>query len=485
MKKVIIFFLLLLQSVILPQNNFIQQITNGDFDARNPFIYKDEYGYSPNLFFELHKDGYSNIYSISYNSSSSIFGDTVALTSGNYFNHNPSFEANSGLLYQTNINGNWDIVLIPDSNGIFLLPVYLTSSSNDEYNPEYFESTKSFRDSTNIIFKRANQVVSLTYKQNQIEEYVLFEDNLDIHYSNFIGLEEDNWGIYSGFYVFAIEESNLNEKRIVKRFKPFNGNWEQISVVKNNCDCSDLSLNITEYVGWTLFYQDTLENEKRIFMIESPFSSIPPDLLEIPNSGNVSSFDMYSLLIVGKELEKNSIDPLFYWPYTFRVQDSSGSYVRINKNDLGYWSEDSLVAVQVSNANLAVGSVGEDYQGMVVYTVWEDSIGGHIQLFGTPTHLAYGSVDDESVASDFVLYQNYPNPFNPATTIEYKLLQASDVKFNVFNILGEKVFEQNFGYQTAGRYKLNFNGANLPSGVYVYSIYTNENRLSRKMMLMK
>ncbi|MFZ1282369.1 MAG: T9SS type A sorting domain-containing protein, partial [Ignavibacteriaceae bacterium] len=83
------------------------------------------------------------------------------------------------------------------------------------------------------------------------------------------------------------------------------------------------------------------------------------------------------------------------------------------------------------------------------------------------------------------LYQNYPNPFNPETKIEYKLLQASDVKFNVFNILGEKVFEQNFGYQTAGSYKVNFDGENLPSGVYVYSIYTNENRLSRKMMLMK
>ena len=62
------------------------------------------------------------------------------------------------------------------------------------------------------------------------------------------------------------------------------------------------------------------------------------------------------------------------------------------------------------------------------------------------------------IANDFILYQNYPNPFNPATIIEYKLLQASDVKFNVFNLFGEKVFEQNFGYQTAGSYKVNFDG---------------------------
>ena len=64
MKKLSLVFLLLLQFVILPQNSFIRQITNGDFDARNPFIYKDEFGFHhPPIFFELHKNGFSNIYS--------------------------------------------------------------------------------------------------------------------------------------------------------------------------------------------------------------------------------------------------------------------------------------------------------------------------------------------------------------------------------------------------------------------------------------
>ena len=129
--------------------------------------------------------------------------------------------------------------------------------------------------------------------------------------------------------------------------------------------------------------------------------------------------------------------------------------------------------------------MGIDGSENLIYTVWEDSADGYIHLFGTPLHMSFGAVDEESYASDFVLYQNYPNPFNPDTKIEYKLLQASDVKLNVTNILAEKVFEQNFGYQTAGSYKVNFDGKNLPSGVYVYSIYTNENRLSRKMLLMK
>jgi len=64
MKKLLLVFLLLLQFIILPQNSFIQQITSGDFDARNPFIYKNEFGYDSKIFFELHKNGYTNIYSV-------------------------------------------------------------------------------------------------------------------------------------------------------------------------------------------------------------------------------------------------------------------------------------------------------------------------------------------------------------------------------------------------------------------------------------
>ena len=492
MKKLVLVFLLLLRFVILPQNSFIRQITNGDFDARNPFIYKDEFGFAPPIFFELHKNGYSNIYSISYNSSSSSFEDTVSLTSGNYLNLNPSFETNSGLLYQSNKNGNWDIVLLPDSNGNWGTLKYLTNSVADEITPKYFESLNNYRDSTNILFRRNDDIVFLSYKQNQIKEDVVFQNNSEFKYSEFVGLEIEYWGVISGHYVFAIEEDSSHQKRIVRRFKPFNGNWQLKTIVKDDCDCSDISLQVSGYSPWGLFYQDSLQGQRRFYMIEDPIYIYGIFLVPIEDGGNLSSFDLYALLLVGRGLEKSYFDPDLYMPHTYLVEQNGMNKIRIDITEWGLWNYDSLLQVSILNPNLAIGSVGEDNAGIVVYTVWEDSVDGHIQLFGIPRHLSYGAVEDESYASDFVLYQNYPNPFNPATTIEYKLLQASDVKFNVFNILGEKVFEQNFGYQTAGSYKINFDGKNLPagrqglpSGVYVYSIYTSENRLSRKMLLMK
>ena len=485
MKNVTVFIFLLLQVIILPQNNFIRQITNGDFDARNPFIYKDEFGSYPPIFFELHKNGYSNIYQVNYNSDDHNFSDTIAITNGNHLDVNPSFERSIGLLFQTNRNGNWDIAVLPDINNSWGEMKYIASTSEDEDNPKIIQSMYSFQDSINILYRRNDEIVFVTYGSDNSNEKILFKSNSVYSYTDFAGILIEYWGTQDGVYAFAIKVDSSNSKSIVSRFRPVSGDWQEETTLLDVCDCSNLSSQVLSYSYWSITYEDTLDGERRIFGMDN--WSMPPIIYEIPiqHSGNLSSFDLYALLIVGKDKQQKISDPDLYFPHTYLVENDGTTKVRFDLFDFGWWGLDSLHEISMSNSQVAVGPIGADNSGIVVYTVWEDSIDGHIQLFGIPYHLVYGAVEDESSANDFVLYQNYPNPFNPSTIIEYKLLQASDVKFNVFNILGEKVFEQNFGYQTAGSYKLIFDGKNLPSGVYVYSINTDENRLSRKMVLMK
>jgi len=92
---------------------------------------------------------------------------------------------------------------------------------------------------------------------------------------------------------------------------------------------------------------------------------------------------------------------------------------------------------------------------------------------------------NSTIVSSFQLEQNYPNPFNPSTTINFSLPDPSNVSLKIFNTLGEEVKTLYDGFLEAGVHSFNFNATGLTSGVYVYVLRDNENRLMRKMMLLK
>jgi hypothetical protein len=86
---------------------------------------------------------------------------------------------------------------------------------------------------------------------------------------------------------------------------------------------------------------------------------------------------------------------------------------------------------------------------------------------------------------DYIIYQNYPNPFNPSTTIRYEIPQDGIVTIEVFDILGQKIQTLLNEFKKADRYEIEFNGGNLSSGVYLYSIRVNDFIQIKKMILLK
>jgi hypothetical protein len=91
----------------------------------------------------------------------------------------------------------------------------------------------------------------------------------------------------------------------------------------------------------------------------------------------------------------------------------------------------------------------------------------------------------------FALANNYPNPFNPATTIKYALPEASTVRLEVFNVVGQVVRTLVADHQNAGRYVVqwdaaNDNGHSLSSGIYFYRLQAGSEFLEvKKMLLLK
>jgi photosystem II stability/assembly factor-like uncharacterized protein len=90
----------------------------------------------------------------------------------------------------------------------------------------------------------------------------------------------------------------------------------------------------------------------------------------------------------------------------------------------------------------------------------------------------------------FELGQNFPNPFNPVTKIKYFIknsvssIQYSEVKLIVYNIVGKEITTLVNNKQTKGDYEVRFDGSNLSSGVYFYTLFVDGNRIDTKKMLM-
>jgi Concanavalin A-like lectin/glucanases superfamily/Secretion system C-terminal sorting domain len=86
---------------------------------------------------------------------------------------------------------------------------------------------------------------------------------------------------------------------------------------------------------------------------------------------------------------------------------------------------------------------------------------------------------------NFNLEQNYPNPFNPETQISFSLPKNGEISLVVYNTLGEKVAILFEGFKEAGYHRIDFDASKLPSGVYFYTLSSNNFVNTRKMVLIK
>lgn len=87
----------------------------------------------------------------------------------------------------------------------------------------------------------------------------------------------------------------------------------------------------------------------------------------------------------------------------------------------------------------------------------------------------------------FSLSQNYPNPFNPTTKIRFDIsgTSSSQTLLTVYDLLGREVAVLVNEKLAPGGYEVDFDGSNLPSGVYYYKISAGDFNETKKMVLVK
>jgi hypothetical protein len=97
------------------------------------------------------------------------------------------------------------------------------------------------------------------------------------------------------------------------------------------------------------------------------------------------------------------------------------------------------------------------------------------------------SVDEtDQVPHVFMLSQNYPNPFNPTTTIEFTVPKTGLAKLTIYNLLGQKIATLFDGDARTGVVqRVVFNASRLASGVYFARLEFGDQRMMRRLMVLK
>ena len=113
--------------------------------------------------------------------------------------------------------------------------------------------------------------------------------------------------------------------------------------------------------------------------------------------------------------------------------------------------------------------------------------GIQIDSLSQPFHTDFGlGVDDDSsIPKNFYLSQNYPNPFNPSTKIDYKVSVQGLVSIKIYDVLGNEISTLVNEEKSVGKFEIEFNGKDLPSGIYFYQLNAGNFITTKKMILLK
>ncbi|NOX19618.1 MAG: tandem-95 repeat protein [Chlorobi bacterium] len=155
-------------------------------------------------------------------------------------------------------------------------------------------------------------------------------------------------------------------------------------------------------------------------------------------------------------------------------------------------SSDSLVTIYDSKKGILTLSARGEIEGNFSLTVKVTDDSGAVAQSYIPVTIEFSPNHwTNQIPVTYELLQNYPNPFNPSTTIRFGVPVTSDVRIEIFNVLGEKVGLLYEGIRDEGYFEVTWNPFNIPSGIYFYAMYaksldrTRDKYIVKKLMLLK
>jgi len=164
---------------------------------------------------------------------------------------------------------------------------------------------------------------------------------------------------------------------------------------------------------------------------------------------------------------------------TVTEKDNAG--FDIERRSDGIWTKIGYVSGK-GNSDVTVDYAFIDRKlnsGSYGYRLKQIDFNGNFEYYDLSGYVNIG------VPVKFSLSQNYPNPFNPVTKIDFTLPISENVMLKIYDLSGREIVTVLNEFRTAGYYTVDFNAANLASGVYYYKLTAGNNTAVNKMIVVK
>ena len=312
---------------------------------------------------------------------------------------------------------------------------------------------------------------------------------------------------------FVLEDTN---------FAHVTGNYDYDPVFADIDNDGDYDLFVGNFSGRLLFYQNIGTSTASSF-ISSPFpatdsihiaQSLAPEFVDIDadgdldlfigkpngtiafykNIGNATSFQpvlenpTYQNIDVGENAKLQFLD-----------FDNDGDKDLFIGNALGflfYFENIGTVTNPqfiLSDTHFAHTDKASEFDPALIdidndndYDIFLGNAHGGIQYYENKKFTTVVKGNTKQFSTHIYLEQNYPNPFNPVTAIGFSLLTYSNVTLRVYDITGKEVATLlRNAPLNSGAHQVQFDGSNLPSGMYFYQINSNGYSATRKFTLLK
>ncbi|MBK6771599.1 MAG: T9SS type A sorting domain-containing protein [Ignavibacteria bacterium] len=364
------------------------------------------------------------------------------------------------------------------------------------------------------------QMVTIKYSSNGDSLWTkVYRTSLTTHDWGYSVVSDDSMNVYSSGYgtlptgneIVNIKYDQNGVEKWIEKYPTYYGDWLRptysaidkennlvvvgYSYISNNYDFVTLKYSTEGNLLWSrLFAAANDDYAKSIFLDDnnniliggSAYSIAYSDYLILKYSPNGDT--LLIKMIDGGGLNTDQVHSIIsdYLDNIYVTGFSQSAYgiehyltIKLNSTGDTLWSKTYRNAYPNSAYCINIDSNGSVYVSGAGGT-----IGGNSGIVTIKYSQLTGIIRNELLNFDNFELNNYPNPFNPSTIINYKLKTSANVELKVVDIRGNEINTFVNRIQDAGHHSIVFDGINLPSGIYFYSLFINKNLKETKRMLL-